>query len=100
MAPFTRKPVCAACECAIDDMGPANAGAENNGKDGLGPLCSAVGEFRERQTVGIVGDANRLAESRFEILLKALPIEQVELALRTRPSWGESDPGMPIPTAH
>jgi len=55
-------------------MGSANAGAENDGKDGLGPSRSAIGEFRKRQTVGIVCDANVLAEQRFEILLKGLPV--------------------------
>jgi hypothetical protein len=74
MTPFACEPVCATCERAIGHMGSANAGAENDGKDGLGPSRSAIGEFRKRQTVGIVCDANVLAEQRFEILLKGLPV--------------------------
>src|SRR5689334_8039757 len=52
-----------------------NTGAEDRAEDDLGALAGAVARLREREAVGIVGDADLALQHGFEIALERLPVQ-------------------------
>src|SRR6185295_8519895 len=59
---------------AYDDS-PTDAGAEYRAEDHHGPLPRPVARLRQRETIGVVGDADLASQRRFKVALDRLPIE-------------------------
>ena len=72
VSPFAGDGVGTDQHLAINDNAAAHAGAEDHTEHHLRPRRRAIGRFRKRKTVGIVGQSDRSAECGFEISAQRL----------------------------
>src|SRR5262249_35851410 len=70
---------------AADHDAAAHAGAEDHAEDDARAGRGAVGGLGEREAVGVVGDAHRAPEPRFEILPERPPVEPSGIAVADEP---------------
>ena len=77
----------------IDDDAAAGAGADDHAEDDARAGRRAVGRLRQREAVGVVGEADRPLEQPRQILGERRPISHVEFAFLIRPVAGEIVPG-------
>ena len=73
--PFARDRVGTLEHAPVHDDAGADAGAEDRAEDHAGALARAVGRLRQREAVGVVGDADLAVERGLEVALDRLAVE-------------------------
>ena len=97
MAPLAGDGVDALDELAVDDDAAADAGAEDGAEHHRRALAGAVDGFRERETVGVVGDAHRATEGGGQVAAQVAAVQPGGVALGDPPRravdrTGDADP--------
>ena len=98
MTPFAGDAVAAFEHAAVHHDAAAGARAENDAEHRARALGGAVGRFRQREAVGVVGHAHRPAERALEIAIERLADQPRRVRVLDQPGRGEMAPGMPMPT--
>ena len=81
VAPFAGQPVGALQDAAMHGNARAGAGAQDRREDHLGACAGAVGGFRQRQAVGVVGQPHRLPDRRLDIGLQGPAVQAGRVAV-------------------
>ncbi|MNP48505.1 hypothetical protein D3C76_1426290 [compost metagenome] len=75
MPPLARRAVAADVRATIERHARAAAGANNHGKDGLGPGRRAVNGLRHCQTVSVIRQPHFAVQACTQIFIKRLPVK-------------------------
>jgi hypothetical protein len=67
VTPFTGDRIGADDDPAIDDDTATNPGAEDHPEDACASRCGAVARLGQRKAIGVIGEAHRTPERRFEV---------------------------------
>ena len=82
-------------ELAIDHQAATTAGAEDDAKHHPARLSRPVDGLREGETVGVIGEPDRLAQSLGQVLLEVLSVEKQTVGILDATRLRVDRPGQP-----